>query len=70
MNTPERIKIDLPSQTRATTNVVTPEGVLYMIPDADTSKVSGHVLQTDDFTIEGDYLLWNGQEIDLNQDVS
>lgn len=51
-------------------NVVTPEGVLYMIPDADTSKVSGHVLQTDDFTIEGDYLLWNGQEIDLNQEVS
>jgi hypothetical protein len=50
-------------------NVVTPEGALYMIPDADTSTVSGQVTQTDDFIIEGDYLLWNNQQIDLNQSV-
>jgi hypothetical protein len=50
-------------------NVVTPEGYLYMIPDADTSTVSGQVTQTDDFIIEGDYLLWNNQQIDLNQSV-
>jgi len=50
-------------------NVVTPEGALYMIPDADTSTVSGQVTQTDDFIIEGDFLLWNNQQIDLNQSV-
>jgi hypothetical protein len=50
-------------------NVVTAEGYLYMIPDADTSTVSGQVTQTDDFIIEGDYLLWNNQQIDLNQSV-
>jgi hypothetical protein len=50
-------------------NVVTPEGYLYMIPDADTSTVSGQVTQTDDFIIEGDFLLWNNQQIDLNQSV-
>jgi hypothetical protein len=50
-------------------NVVTAEGALYMIPDADTSTVSGQVTQTDDFIIEGDFLLWNNQQIDLNQSV-
>jgi len=50
-------------------NVVTPEGYLYMIPDADTSTVSGQVTQTDDFIIEGDYLLWNNQRIDLTQSI-
>ena len=51
-------------------NVVTPEGYLYMVPDADTSTVSGQVTRTDDFTIIGDFLHWNSQQIDLLQEVN